>query len=496
MNLDNFNNINVPVPSKTSFVDGVKEFFGSRRKAVVASSSFLIAMVMTGSVFYLAYKTYNQRNVATNTGAANPSCYLELSLATPKPSATPIVCNRNLDIALVIDRSSTMKDIEADGRTKLDWAKESAAGFVQSLINSGSKSVRVSVSSFGSQGNDGTGTLAASYNSTLDAALTNNLPSVLTAINNIKYINSGTCIECGLRIGNSQLTSTTNRKIEILLSDGMANHLWNGGTGGSKTAAIAAANAGRASGIEYRALGYGVVATGDIDEATLISIAGLASNYQYKPNVADWSAAFNTILADICTSTAIPTSTAISATKSPSPKPTASPTVKPTSSVTPKSTSTPVAVTTTNLVAIADSYVNASLPTLNYNNAKLLSDGSPVSISYMKFDLTSLLTKTITNAVLRLTVADVTAGTETVYSTTGAWTETALNYNNRPTLSATSMASFKVGAVGTTVDVDITNFVKANVGKVVTLVINSASTDGFDFNSREAATGKPTIVVK
>ncbi len=475
MNLDDFNNINVPVSSKTSFVDDVKSFFKSKKRTVVAASSFLVAMVMTGSVFYIAYKTYSQKNMATNTGAANPSCYLELSLATPTPSATPIACNKKLDIALVIDRSSTMRTVEADGRTKLVWAKEAASNFVQALIDSGTTSVRVSVSSFGAQGNDGTGTLASSYNSTLVSPLTNNFQSVLAAINNIQYVNSGTCIECGIRIGNSQLSSTTNRKIEILLSDGKANHIWNGGTSNAKAAAITVANAGRASGIEYRALGYGVAASGDIDEATLISVAGSTANYQYKPNVSDWTSGFLTILRDICGGVTVPTAAS-----------------------SPVATATPVA--TTNIISIADTYVknDTTSSTKNYNNeARLSSDGSPVAISYIKFDLTSLAAKTVTNAILRLTLFDPSAGTQKIYTTTGAWTESTLTYNNRPTIGTTLIASFKGdGLVGANKDIDLTNFIIANRGKIVTLVINSTSTDGFDFNSREASTGKPTIIVK
>jgi len=96
-----------------------------------------------------------------------------------------------------------------------------------------------------------------------------------------------------------------------------------------------------------------------------------------------------------------------------------------------------------------------------------------------------------------LTLFDPSAGTQKIYTTTGAWNESTLTYNNRPTIGTTLIASFKGdGLVGANKDIDLTNFIIANRGKIVTLVINSTSTDGFDFNSREASTGKPTIIVK
>jgi hypothetical protein len=221
---------------------------------------------------------------------------------------TPIIsCNKKLDISIVIDRSSSMTSLESDKRTKLEWAKDAAKTLAQTIQQAKqNSSVRVAVVSFGAQGNDGKGTLASNRNSTLHTPLTNNHGQVISSISTLKYVESGTCVECGLRIGNGQLTDQGTRRVEILLSDGMANHNWNGSTNWSSTNnpivnAKNEANKGRASGIEYRAIGFGRKdIKGQIDEGTLIAIAGSNANYQYKPNASDWSNAFIEILADLC----------------------------------------------------------------------------------------------------------------------------------------------------------------------------------------------------
>lgn len=230
--------------------------------------------------------------------------------STPTPTPTVFVCDKKLDVAIVLDRSSTMTDIEADGRAKLAWAKEAIIDLLSALKASGqaSANVRVSIDSFGAQGNDGTGQLKKpDYNSTLDQPLTGDFDAAITSAQGIIYKKPGTCIECGLRIGNDQLTTTANKRAVVLLSDGMANHTWDGTASSSQgiAQAIARANSGRTAGLEYRVIGYGrkVVPTGaeqEIDEDTLIKIAGNAANYVYKPDPAEWANSFATIVGDLC----------------------------------------------------------------------------------------------------------------------------------------------------------------------------------------------------
>jgi hypothetical protein len=204
---------------------------------------------------------------------------------------------------------------------------------------------KISVISFGAQGNDGTGTLSSDNNSTVHISLSSDLNAVQTAIDGVKYIKSGTCIECGIRLANQQLAATALNRVVILLSDGKANHDWLGKSANS-TGAINFANTGRSSGIVYYVLGYGVGS--QIDETTLKAIAGKAENYKYKPDATSWPEAFLSIVDLICAlPTATPTKTPTpTPTKTPTPTPTKTPTPLPTKTPTPLPTKTPTPTTT------------------------------------------------------------------------------------------------------------------------------------------------------
>ena len=260
-----------------------------------------------------------------------------------------------------------MKQAESDGRTKLAWAKEAAVIFMTALKThpNNFNNVRVSVDSFGAQGNAndpvlGNLTLGSAYNSTLNRSLTNDYSGVITAINNINYIQSGTCIQCGLHIANKQLTSTY-RKAVILLSDGLANRSWTGTTAlDDHQAAIDVANAGRQKGIEYWTIGYGL--SGQINKSTLINIAGSENRFQDKPDASQWSQAFLKVLSNLCGSS--------------------------------YPTTPPAQTGSISITAIEDSYVKSDVPTANYQNATALNvDGSPIRLAYLKFNLGQLAGK-------------------------------------------------------------------------------------------------------
>ncbi|CAN5154676.1 hypothetical protein BH09PAT2_BH09PAT2_04020 [soil metagenome] len=280
----------------------------------------------------------------TNTPTKTPTPKLTITTGPtmtriPTPTGGLICKDLTANIMLVLDRSSSMNEKETDGRTKLEWVKEASQKLVDRIAILDGGTIKVGVASFGSQGNDGTGTRALTYNSTLHIAPTTNLASVKAAITNVKFIESGTCIECGIRIGNNALPKTLENEVVILLSDGRANHNWEGGTSDATARTIAEANKGRTASIEYYVLGYG----SDADESTLKSIAGPASHYQYKPNASDWPNAFLTILDQIC-ETPIPTQRPPSPT--PTKTPTPQPTNEPTNTPTPSPTKTPTPTNT------------------------------------------------------------------------------------------------------------------------------------------------------
>jgi hypothetical protein len=260
----------------------------------------LVGVGILAGLVFLNYQTRN-KNISPLSPESDPDAFT--AQCTLNLSIKPPVC-KDLDIAIVIDRSSTMTTL-VEGKQKLYYAREAAKTLVTTLKNSGSTSVNVAVSSFGAQGNDGTGELSSEYNSTLNSSLKNvaaNYTSLITALNGVIYKKPGTCVQCGIRIGNAQLTDTSNRRVLLLLSDGKANHVWEGDASNSVSIAraIEESNIGRSRGIEYRVVGYGLRETNQIDETTLRSIAGGSENYTYSPIATGWTQTFSEILTELC----------------------------------------------------------------------------------------------------------------------------------------------------------------------------------------------------
>ena len=129
-------------------------------------------------------------------------------------------------------------------------------------------------------------------------------------------------------------------------------------------------------------------------------------------------------------------------------------------------------------------------------------------VSYLKFDLTNVTTAP-TSAKFNLTVDPLTYGNSTinlkVYSVSNTWTETGLTYNNQPNFnpaSKTSTGTFLTSQPVTwvangTISLDLTSFIAANLGKVVTFQLINESQDfvGLVLKSREATSGQPLLKI-
>ena len=82
-----------------------------------------------------------------------------------------------------------------------------------------------------------------------------------------------------------------------------------------------------------------------------------------------------------------------------------------------------------------------------------------------------------------------------------SWSETGVTYNNRPATSGASITSATVtNAVGAWYEFDVTKYLKAQKAagkKLVTLVLKNltSATPATVFNSREAKTNRPQMVV-
>lgn len=317
------------------------------RRALRLSPAILAVsgLVLTATLYTVGQRVYtyiasrgNINIVTTIPPTKLSDCFYEFSLPTPTPTPTPSPspspsvppstppspspsasasptpppqCNKSLDIMLVFDRSNTMTDpadpADPSGPTKLDKAREAGTTFISQLKNTGTTSVRLGISSFGAQGNDGTGKLTPPYNSTLHSAL---LPihtqymTIQSAMAGVQYILPGTCVLCGIRIANQQLLPSTNVRAEILLSDGMTWKFWDGhgGDQDAKDAAIAEAKIAKDAGVDMWVVGYGDRNVPDmIDEVTLKAISSNPdTRYFYRPDPTEWSATFTKILGDLC----------------------------------------------------------------------------------------------------------------------------------------------------------------------------------------------------
>ena len=155
---------------------------------------------------------------------------------------------------------------------------------------------------------------------------------------------------------------------------------------------------------------------------------------------------------------------------------------------------TPAAASVLTLSPDADARVHAASPTTNYGTSYLRANGGtePLVESFLRFTVSGAPAG-VTSAKLRLYAINGTVDGPAIYTTTTAWTETAINWNTRP--ARTSGATDDKGAipVNTWVEYDVKPFMSGNGTYSFTLATTSA--DGVDFNAREAATLGPELVV-
>jgi hypothetical protein len=147
---------------------------------------------------------------------------------------------------------------------------------------------------------------------------------------------------------------------------------------------------------------------------------------------------------------------------------------------------------------IDDAYVAGELPSSNFGlTSDLQSDISPLRDSYMKFDLSPLAGSTVSQAVLRMFVASGSANAQSVKEVAdNSWTEGAITFNNRPAKGAT-ITTFTPGTTKSVwVEINLTSSVAAAAGSFMSLAIDNAGSDGFDFNSAEAAINRVELVIQ
>jgi PKD repeat protein len=138
-----------------------------------------------------------------------------------------------------------------------------------------------------------------------------------------------------------------------------------------------------------------------------------------------------------------------------------------------------------------DAYVQSGSPTGNYGQATALRvrAPSPEYRSYLKFTVTGLSGPA--SAKLRLYVNDPSPNSGTAHATDPGWTERTITYANAPALG-TALGNAGSTTVGTWVEIDLGTI--PGVG-TYSYALASTSTNSANFNSSEATTNQPQLIV-
>ncbi|MFM8304200.1 MAG: DNRLRE domain-containing protein [Actinomycetota bacterium] len=159
-----------------------------------------------------------------------------------------------------------------------------------------------------------------------------------------------------------------------------------------------------------------------------------------------------------------------------------------------------VGAATTTLTPAADVSVNQSAPKTKYGRSAQLAVGaSPVTQGFWRFDLRSIPSG-VTTATLRLHVDDVVAGaspsggTLASSSNTG-WNEANTVWGNRPTIDGATIATLGAVTRNAWTEVDVTDFVAARTGSLVTFALTSTDTDAAIYDSRETGATAAQLLV-
>jgi hypothetical protein len=145
-------------------------------------------------------------------------------------------------------------------------------------------------------------------------------------------------------------------------------------------------------------------------------------------------------------------------------------------------------IDTLSFVPSADAHVAQAKPTTNYGTRTMLEvDGNPVLVSYLRFQVQGIAGRNVAGMRLRLRQLGSTNLGGRVFVVSGSsWTEAALTWANRPAIDGPLLAT--MGKVARNVDVEVSLGRPLTSDGTLVLAIDSTSTDGSDWASRESAT--------
>ncbi|MFD4778567.1 LamG-like jellyroll fold domain-containing protein, partial [Streptomyces sp. NPDC058427] len=160
--------------------------------------------------------------------------------------------------------------------------------------------------------------------------------------------------------------------------------------------------------------------------------------------------------------------------------------------------------TTVSLTPTQDAYVNSVAANTTYNDAQLATRGTTAYLAYLRYALPAAPAgQALRSArfVFR-TSSDPTAGSaesHTLVPVTGAWTESSVTYNSRPSLATTVLGTISGAAeVSTGYSVELNApALGGALGSAYSLALTSGGTDSLRIWSSEVATAawRPQLVL-
>ncbi len=160
----------------------------------------------------------------------------------------------------------------------------------------------------------------------------------------------------------------------------------------------------------------------------------------------------------------------------------------------PVNATTPDIPASLTFTALADTYVSASSPTINYGTSKTLRlDTSPDQHSYLQFNVQGLAGKTITKAMLMIyTNSTSSLGIRVLDLADNSWGELTLNYNNAPALGGVLASSGPITAAHW-ITLDVTAYVTAE--GTYSFGLNALSSTALSLASLESGANAPQLLL-
>ena len=143
--------------------------------------------------------------------------------------------------------------------------------------------------------------------------------------------------------------------------------------------------------------------------------------------------------------------------------------------------------------------VNAATPAKSKGpSARLEVDGSPVKHAFFRVRVSGVGARQVTSARLRLQVSNVShsqsvAGGRIHSVTSCSWDESTVTAKTQPAIDGPVLSTVGAVARGQVVDFDVTSAIQGD--GVYCFALESPSSDGVRYNSREAATGLPQFII-